>query len=130
MLAEIFADFPLRGRKRLEAEIWDRAVRVLAHDRYAAHPRIWRELAELAPQTRRVRRYREPSGAAAENCADRSFVDYFGGFFSGDGWLLLPKTGDRHLSSPAGGRLARFGASAGAQARAVHRLAGSGRSRS
>jgi hypothetical protein len=81
----------------LRFEIWTRAVRLWAQDRYTANPKVWRELADLALQIRRARRYRPPSAAPAQPCADRALVDFFGGFFSGDGCLLLPKEGSARL---------------------------------
>jgi hypothetical protein len=97
VLAEIFAEYPLRGRKRLELEIWTRAVRLWAKDRYTTDPKTWRKLKHLASQIRLARRYREPSASPAERCRDRALVDFFGGFFSGDGCLLLPKDGGARL---------------------------------
>ncbi len=95
-LAEILEEFPMYGRKRLEAAAWIQGVRALerrAHDELALH----------AEALRMRRRYVEPRAAPPWPPQDRpGLLWYFGGFFTGEGWFQM-----RHTTARAGIKLRR-----------------------
>lgn len=83
-LAEILEQFPLRGRKRMEAETWTRAVRELNRD---PNPE---RLPQLASEIRSLKRYVNPvSTPRTPSRFDDDLASYFGGFFTGEGHLYL-----------------------------------------
>lgn len=81
-LAEILERFPLRNRKRAEAEIWARAIRELDQEpRPAALP-------QLASEIRSLKRYVNPPRSPRTSPPfDDGFASYLGGFFTGEGHL-------------------------------------------
>ncbi|MFL5841732.1 MAG: LAGLIDADG family homing endonuclease [Thermoleophilaceae bacterium] len=86
--AALLRKHPLRGRKRLDAEIWCQAVAT-----WAASPRRMSaadaaRLTDLSDRLRQARRY-TGNRMAAPVLARGSLADYFGGFFAGDGYLGL-----------------------------------------
>ena len=86
-LAQLLEEFRLRGRKRLEADIWIDAVRAQEDQR----PRV-ADLSDFARQLNEARRYVEPSAELA--CPGRDepgLLWYFGGFFTGDGSFRLSR---------------------------------------
>ena len=95
-LAELLDEYPLRGRKSLEYGVWSRAVRRWAAGSYECSERLHRELSELAREIRRLRRYVDPPRLVPSIVGTgKEFVAYFGGFFSGDGSLLITSRGPR-----------------------------------
>jgi hypothetical protein len=86
-LAELLVRHPLRGRKRLEAQVWSEAVVALAE---TTNPPL---LPRLATEIRRLRRYVNPPHDIPAALLDDGWIPYFGGFFTGDGHLSL--TGGR-----------------------------------
>jgi hypothetical protein len=83
-LAELLERFPLRGRKRMEAEMWTRAVREL--DRSSCPER----LPQFASELRSLKRYVNLVGSPhAPPPLDEDLISYFGGFFTGEGHLQL-----------------------------------------
>jgi hypothetical protein len=86
-LAELLREFPLHGRKRREAATWSEAVRALAD-----HPRP-----EYLPYARKqlqgLRRYVDPGRRNPEAVVvpASAVAPYLGGFFTGEGHLLLSR---------------------------------------
>jgi hypothetical protein len=83
-LATLLERFPLRGRKRLELAVWKRALHELTED-----PRS-PALPNLAAEIRALRRYVNPSEATTDDHSlGDGLIEYLGGFFTGEGCLLL-----------------------------------------
>jgi hypothetical protein len=85
-LAELLEAFPLRGRKRLEADIWREAVRA-----QALKTRGRADLAAFSQLLPAVRRYVDPGPAVTPDpSADQPGLLWFlGGFFTGEGSFHL-----------------------------------------
>jgi hypothetical protein len=83
-LAELLEQFPLRGRKRREADVWSEAARDLERN-----PRAER-LSRLAADIRSLKRYvnLEPTPRSTPRLDD-DLVAYIGGFFTGEGHLSI-----------------------------------------
>jgi hypothetical protein len=84
-LADLLERFPLRGRKRLEVEVWRAALLALDRSpRDVALPR-------LAAEIRSLKRYVNPTatGPAAPATSADELTAYLGGFFTGEGHLSL-----------------------------------------
>jgi hypothetical protein len=91
-LTRILRNFPLRARKRLDFEIWARAV-----DRWVANPYDARagrafhvQMAREAAALRAVRRYVKSPPLALDGPAE-ALLAYLGGFFSGEGCFGLSR---------------------------------------
>jgi hypothetical protein len=85
-LAQLLQEFPLRGRKRQEAEVWTRALREL--DGTPCPKR----LPQLAADLRSLKRYVNPPPLARRAPAlDDDLLAYLGGFFTGEGHLSLSR---------------------------------------
>jgi hypothetical protein len=84
-LAELLEEFPLRGRKSREVEVWATAVREL--DR-TPRPDA---LPQLAAEIRSLKRYVNSSGGEERPAPplDNGLVAYLGGLFTGEGHLSL-----------------------------------------
>jgi hypothetical protein len=82
-LTEILQDHPLYGRKSLEVEVWAHALHEL--ERGADDS----ALPQAASDIRRLRRYGNRSDDRPPDLDARGFSAYFGGFFTGEGHLLL-----------------------------------------
>ena len=90
VLAEILDAHPLRGRKRREYEIWREAVWICASGRHGLRRGSRARLARLADYLLGERVYREPpTDAARPDMTDQHAVNYFAGFFSGEGCFQL-----------------------------------------
>jgi hypothetical protein len=86
--AALVRKHPLRGRKRLDAQIWSEAVATWAASPRGMSAADAARLTDLAGRLRQVRRYtgdRAPAPAQAR----ANLEAYFGGFFAGDGYLGL-----------------------------------------
>lgn len=85
--ATLLSQFPLRGRKAADLRLWSEAVdlwsatdqRGLAAEDAARVHTLWEELAEC-----RAYGSRSPSAVELSNAG---LLSFFGGFFSGEGWL-------------------------------------------
>jgi hypothetical protein len=91
VLAEILDAHPLRARKRREYEIWREATIVRASRRYGLAAGGRERLAGLAEYLRLERVYRKPptDDVVPPDMTDQYAPNYFAGFFSGEGCLLL-----------------------------------------
>lgn len=90
-LVDILEDHPLYGRKRREASVWSDWVRRWSRDPYRSLASLRPQLQKAVTQLEAERRY-YPFMSAAPTPRPRgaeALTGYFGGFFSGDGCLVL-----------------------------------------
>lgn len=95
-LASLLATFPPVGRRRHEVEEWISAVRVLATRPRGTSRRSWQRLAQHAARMRILRRFDEGYGQPAHmEMPYTLFLAWLGGFFTGEGSLMLERHGAR-----------------------------------
>jgi hypothetical protein len=88
-LAALLTQFPLRGRKRREFEVWAEAIRIWRSVHRSSCGR-WMDLAHAAVQLRALRRYVDPPRSIERASVDpHELVWYLGGFFTGEGTFYL-----------------------------------------
>jgi hypothetical protein len=86
-LTDVFERYPLLGRKRLEAQVWTRAVRRWSERSGSARTS---DLVEARTTLVDLRRYDpNPEPCAAGSLSQAHLIGHFGGFFSGDGSFSL-----------------------------------------
>ena len=88
-LACILRSHSLRGRKRADAELWCRAVDLWTASERGMSQDDWAQMAELAAELKQVRKYGAQASVSSLPTDHDNLVEYFGGFFTGDGCLLL-----------------------------------------
>ena len=89
-LAEILRDVPPAGRRRHEVSEWVAAVDILAKTRRGTSRSDWDEIARLADRMVHLRAFapgREPPSKL--DLPDPLFLAWLGGFFTGEGSLIL-----------------------------------------
>jgi hypothetical protein len=89
-LVDLLDQHQLRGRKRSEYAVWREAVRLWATRRYGVTPEDRLRLRGLARALKENRVYREPPAEAElPDLGDSHALQYFAGFFSGEGCFIL-----------------------------------------
>ena len=96
-LVDLLDEYPLRGRKLNEYELWRGAVGIWVARRYGMTAEGQSQLRRLARAIKEARVYREPAPAAGlPDLSDPTALYYFAGFFSGEGcFTLAPPRGAR-----------------------------------
>jgi hypothetical protein len=98
VLVELLDAHPLRGRKLAQYAIWRDAVARWASKRQGFAPGVREHLARLAAQPRAERVYTDSAvNATIPDLTDSHAVNYFGGFFSGEGSFALARRNARFL---------------------------------
>ena len=92
-LAAVLSKFPPAGRRRHEVREWVAAVGVLSTRRRGTSPMDWQGLARHAERMADLRKF-TPGRAPPAQLAMRSslFLAWLGGFFTGEGSLMLEPT--------------------------------------
>lgn len=90
-LVDILDDHPLYGRKRREAAVWSEWVRRWNCNRYGGPTSLRRHLHKASRRLAAERRYYPfmSAGPIPRPHSAEALTGFFGGFFSGDGCLLL-----------------------------------------
>lgn len=86
-LADVFERYPLLGRKRLEAQVWSRAVRRWSEPSGSDRTS---DLVEARTALVKLRQYDPcPEPCSADSVSSAHLIGHFGGFVSGDGSFSL-----------------------------------------
>ena len=105
-MASLLTDCPPVGRRRHEVKEWVAAVNLLADRRLGCSDHVWREVAVRAEQIRGLRKFAQHPARAAFEMDDALFLAWLGGFFTGEGCLMLDERRPRPGSPSQGGRSA------------------------
>jgi hypothetical protein len=85
-------EFPMAGRRRAVAEEWARAVELWAPTPRGTPADVWHAVAAHAERLRELRKYTERRQPVELDMSDDLFRAWLGGFFSGEGCLMLEPT--------------------------------------
>ena len=82
-------EFPMAGRRNRELTEWANAVGLLGLRRRGTTDTTWKQIAAHAERLRQLRRYAGSHDPAALPMDDGLFRAWLGGFFTGEGCLML-----------------------------------------
>lgn len=85
-LGTLFAAHPLRGRKAADLALWSEAVDIWAATRQGVADADAAQIADLAEELTEVRAY-GPTRQTGRRLSNAGLLSFFGGFFTGEGWL-------------------------------------------